>query len=112
MKSEIILGEYGSGGEISVAEYAVFTNIGTSGVQINCDIGDYIFVSALRSASGVGVNWNGTQSHLSPDLVTRLTNLGANTFSFVMKASQASNVLAMASSGATITGGYSIVKLA
>ena len=102
----------GSGGEISVAEYTVFTNVGTAGVQINCDIGDYILISAVRSASGVGINWNGVASHLSPDLITRLTNLGTNVFSFVMKASQASNVLAMVGSGATLTGGYSIIKLA
>ena len=102
----------GGGGEISVAEYTQFSAVGTSGVQINCDIGDYILVTALRSASGVGVNWNGTAAHLSTDLVTRVTNLATNNiFSMVFKASQTSNVLAMASSGATITGGYSIVKL-
>jgi len=100
----------GGGGEISVAPFSSFSGItNTNKLTILCNIGDYIVISAYRSVTGKDIMWNGSIAAYSSDFISPAVSLSTNNFSFIFKASQASNEFYLGQTGATLSGGYSII---
>lgn len=100
------------GGTLDVDALTSFSGItNTNKLTINCNVGDYIVVAFYRSTGGIGVMWNGTASHQSSDFIGPTVTLATNTMMQMFKASQTTNYLYLAYSGATLTGGYTVISL-
>ena len=109
-KTEIVFGESSGGGELSALTLTSFSGISnTNKLTINCNVGDYIVIGMMRSAGGVNLMWNGSIAYQSADFITPSVTLTTNVFLYLMKASQASNELYLGSTGATLSGGYTVI---
>ena len=95
----------GGGGSLS-ADIHTFTS--QASIPITCEVGDIVVVSAVRSAAGYGFLWNGADWNASTDSIG-LVSQGTNNATFYYKPAQANNTFSI-ESGATLTGGYSIIS--